>query len=313
VSSSATDSLRRRPFAAADAEALIDFCVAHGSSYDASLLRLLMLQLTSDVAGVIVIGDGDGIALVATVIDRVSNGADAAGLETLGVRAAPAAEAFVRLVVEPAVAFARAGERRKLQIPLPPSVSAAGGLEQALGAAGFVHDYDSLQMRRPASVPAPAPPGPLPPGWSWATVDAARADATHAALIEMFRDHPATNLMPLPDFRQAIATGAVSWKALLDGDRQDPQGRQGRIAGLVRVVPHGVHGEIRVLGRAPAYRGQGLGPRLMAEGLRLLAATGAGDVELSVEAANERALDLYRRFGFEVVTRTPVFTTSLRG
>jgi len=35
-------------------------------------------------------------------------------------------------------------------------------------------------------------------------------------------------------------------------------------------------------------------------------------VELTVEADNDRALDLYRRFSFTVVTRTPVFARALR-
>ena len=82
---------------------------------------------------------------------------------------------------------------------------------------------------------------------------------------------------------------------------------------IVPIVPHGATGELRIVGRLPAYRGRGLGPRLVAEGLRLLAEAGAGDVDLQVEADNERALDLYRRFGFEVVARTPVFALALRG
>ena len=67
-----------------------------------------------------------------------------------------------------------------------------------------------------------------------------------------------------------------------------------------------------MLGRVPAYRGRGLGPRLVAEGLRVLREAGAGDVNLSVEVSNEQALALYRRFGFEVLTRTPVFALTLR-
>jgi ribosomal protein S18 acetylase RimI-like enzyme len=100
-----------------------------------------------------------------------------------------------------------------------------------------------------------------------------------------------------------VASGAT-WRALLDGDR---------IAGLVRIASDGARGTVRVLGRRPAYRGQGLGPRLLAEALRLLGTRGVGDVGLDVEAANERALDLYRRFAFEVVERTPVFARALRG
>jgi ribosomal protein S18 acetylase RimI-like enzyme len=298
--------LRRIPFSAGDGEAVVAFCVAHGGLYDAALTRFLLLELTSDPAGVIVIGDDDGPALVATVVDRARNGADAASLETLGVRAPIAAAPFTRLVIEPAVAFARAGERRALHVALPPALLPADGAAQALREAGFAHAYDTFAMGRPASAPAPASPEPLPAGWSWAALDASRVEEAHAALLEIFRDAPSTNTPPLEEFREAVVSGAARWSVLLDG---------GRLAGLVRIVLHGagagIRGEIRVLGRAPLYRGRGLGPRLMAEGLRLLRGGGAGDVDLTVEAENERALDLYRRFGFEVVARTPVFALAL--
>jgi len=114
-----------------------------------------------------------------------------------------------------------------------------------------------------------------------------------------------------------VVSGASRWYVLLDGDR---------LAGLVQIMLHGAgaeirgevrnrelaRGEIRIVGREPSYRGRGVGPRLVAEALRLLHADGAGDVDLSVEADNERALDLYRRFAFEVVARTPVFALALR-
>jgi ribosomal protein S18 acetylase RimI-like enzyme len=294
---------RRRPFGRGDADAIVAFCAAQGSSYDSGLVRMLVLELTSDVAGVMVVDDGGDVALVATVVDRTRNGADAASLETLAVRAAPAATSFVRLVVEPALAFARAGERSALHVPLPPALARVEGMEEALRGAGFAHAYDTFEMRRPASAGAPAPPEPLPAGWSWTALDLARADEAHAALTEIFRDAPSTNLPPLGDFRQAVASGAALWRALLDGDR---------IAGLVRTFAQGARGQLRVLGRLPAYRGRGIGPRLVGEGLRVLQAGGAGDVELTVEADNDRALDLYRRFSFTVVTRTPVFARALR-
>jgi ribosomal protein S18 acetylase RimI-like enzyme len=42
------------------------------------------------------------------------------------------------------------------------------------------------------------------------------------------------------------------------------------------------------------------------EGLRLLLAPGARHIELEVAAHNVQALALYRGFGFEVATHTPV-------
>lgn len=299
-----TESFRRQPFAASDADALAEFCVAQGGPYDAGLVKQLLRELTSDAAGVVVLHDADGVALVATVIDRVRNGADAASLEMLGVRAPVPAGIFTRLVLEPAVAFARSGERRALHVALQPSRLPADGAEHALRDAGFERAYDTFEMRRPSSAPPPPTPDALPPGWTWAQLDGARVDEAHTALVAMFRDAPATNIIPIEDFRTAVTSGAARWRALLDGDR---------IAGLVRAVPHGDRGEVRILGRIPAYRGQGLGPRLLAEGLRVLADAGLREVDLHVEAANEEALDLYHRFGFKILTRTPVFALALRG
>jgi ribosomal protein S18 acetylase RimI-like enzyme len=126
----------------------------------------------------------------------------------------------------------------------------------------------------------------------------------HAALAEMFRDDHSFTLSPLPLFRRSALSGASIFRVLLDGDE---------IAALVQVAPHAVTHELRTVGRRPAYRGRGLGERVVCEGLRLLADNGARDVELSVEAPNEGALTLYRRFAFEIVDRTPVFALGLRG
>jgi hypothetical protein len=220
------DSLRRAPFAVGDAEAIVAFCAAQRSPYDERLLKLLLLELTGDPAGVFVIRDDGGIVLAATIVDRAPNGAGAASLETLGVRAPLPTAIFARLVVEPAVAFVRAGACRALHVALPPSRLPADGAEGALRDAGFAHSHDTFDMRRPASsLAAPPDPPPLPDSWSWAALDGAHADEAHAALAEIFRGAPSANLMPLPDFRQGVISGAARWRVLLD---------DGRIAGLVR-------------------------------------------------------------------------------
>src|SRR5262245_3820287 len=105
---SPADSLRRIPFASDDADALVAFCDAHGGTHPTRFL----LGLTSGAGGVFVIGDDEGTLAAALVVDRVRNGPDAAHLETLGVRAPIPVDVYMRLVIEPALAFARAGERR---------------------------------------------------------------------------------------------------------------------------------------------------------------------------------------------------------
>jgi ribosomal protein S18 acetylase RimI-like enzyme len=249
------------------------------------------------------VADRAGPVLVATVADRTDNGADAANLEVLGVAGALPRAAFAELVVEPSIAFARAGVRRALHVALHPSLAVVVGAGAALRAAGFKPSYLFFTLRRAADAPPPAPPAALPARWRWADLDDAHAAAAHAALTEMFRGQAGFSLSPLPHFRQALASGTTRWRALLDGDA---------IAGLVQVMLGSSGGELRTVGRVPAYRGLGLGPRLVAEGLRLLAEGGAPEIELSVEANNEGALRLYRKFGFEVLRRTPVLALSLR-
>ena len=262
------DSLRRAPFTVDDAEAIVAFCAAQRSPYDERLLKLLLLELTSDPAGVFVIRDDDGIVLAATVVDRAPNGAGAASLETLGVRAPLPTAIFARLVVEPAVAFVRAGACRALHVALPPTRLPADGAERALRDAGFAHAHDTFEMRRPASTRRRRPIRRRfrMPGRGRRSTARAPTRRTRRSR-RYFAARRSANLMPLADFRRGVTSGASRWRVLLDG---------GRIAGLVRAVPHGARGELRIVGRVPAYRGRGLGPRLVAEGLRVLAEAGAG-------------------------------------
>jgi len=66
--------------------------------------------------------------------------------------------------------------------------------------------------------------------------------------------------------------------------------------------PVGWIGQIGVL---PAHRGVGLGRWLLRWGVAYLRGRGAGAVELAVEAANDRALGLYLRNGFEPAVEWP--------
>jgi ribosomal protein S18 acetylase RimI-like enzyme len=60
-------------------------------------------------------------------------------------------------------------------------------------------------------------------------------------------------------------------------------------------------GRLGTMGAVPAARGAGLAPRLLDDFLARAQAHGAGHAELEVFAANERAVKLYQRRGFEVV------------
>jgi ribosomal protein S18 acetylase RimI-like enzyme len=296
---------RRVPFSPDDADALAAFSVANDGTFDAALVRRLLLELTSDAAGVFVLADaaGSAPAFVATVVDRAENGAGAAHLEVLAADAAVPASAFAALVVAPAIAFARAGTRRSLHVTVTTALGRVSGAEAVLRDAGFETSHALFTMVRRADAEPPAGGAPLPAGWRWAEVDDGRAADVHALLADAFRDAPSFSLSPLPMFRRAVISGAMTCRVLLDGEIA---------AGFVNVVAHETHAELRTVARAPGYAGRGLGPRLVGEGLRLALARGVCDVELTVEARNDRALALYRRFGFEIAARLPVVALDLQ-
>jgi putative acetyltransferase len=73
--------------------------------------------------------------------------------------------------------------------------------------------------------------------------------------------------------------------------------RAGQVAGFIGVGG----GKVEMLFVDPAWRGQGIGRRLLA-----YAVTTLGASELDVNEQNPRALGFYLRMGFEVVGRSPV-------
>jgi mycothiol synthase len=58
-------------------------------------------------------------------------------------------------------------------------------------------------------------------------------------------------------------------------------------------------GYVNMIGVLPAWRGRGLGRELLRWSVAYLRAQGTPRIQLAVEAANERATQLYRRHGFE--------------
>jgi len=285
---------QRVPFARADTDAVLALCARQPlGDFDQELRRRFLTLLSSAPEGVLLYAGLDGgLALAAVVIDLPENGADAATLEMIGGMAGPSRELFERQLLPDAIAFARAGVRSALQMSVPAFVD---GAEAALASLGFVRAFDHFQMRLRAGSP---PPARAPrPGWRWAPLDDALAPAVHDGLREAFRGAPSFALAGLDVFRRVAPRIAPGWRVLLDGDH---------VAGFVQLVMHEhPRGELRTVGRVPAYRGQGLGDELMVEALRVLWAAGAREIELGVEAGNDGALDLYRRFGFEIVARHP--------
>ena len=62
---------------------------------------------------------------------------------------------------------------------------------------------------------------------------------------------------------------------------------------------------ISTLAVHPDFRGQGIGSRLLEEALGEALRRGADLVTLEVRASNQRPIDLYKKFGFQVKARKP--------
>lgn len=118
-------------------------------------------------------------------------------------------------------------------------------------------------------------------------------------------DEPAVrHVHDLPDFEPA--------GILLVAPRGDPDTPIAWAKTEHEVTESGARrGYVNFLGVVPAWRGRGLGRELLRWAIARLRAAGAGTIELNVEAANERALGLYRRTGFEPTVEWPHYALSV--
>ena len=281
-------------------EEALAFSAAHPVGHlDDATRRRLLTMLTSAPAGTMVVGDERGaLRMVATVVDVIDDPSAAAELVIRGAAPGLPGSVFAGEVIAPARAFARAVGRCRLNLSRPLCVR---DVDEVLERADFALHHEVFAMRRPDAVVG-GPEPELPRGWRWTPLDDALVAPTPAALVEIFRDAPTTTLPPLDAFRRGAFSSAPGWHLLLDGPT---------LAGLVRLSVERTGGEVRILGRHPRHRGRGLGRLLLDRALRVLAAAGAHAVSLEVAATNERALELYRAFGFDVVERTPVYAAVL--
>ncbi len=76
----------------------------------------------------------------------------------------------------------------------------------------------------------------------------------------------------------------------------------GKVIGKIAVSYTGRSAYISGFGILPEYRGQGCGRAALAEVLKQIHNQGISEIELDVESKNEKALNLYKACGFEVLS-----------
>ncbi|WP_395677917.1 GNAT family N-acetyltransferase [Inquilinus sp.] len=290
--------LRRRPVPPGPVDdAMIGFIEAHPVPTTPFEPRWGLSRLVLGPGSIIDAVDADGERVaVAAVVDACTNDANAAHLALLCLHPDSDSDALVALLLAEAEAITAAGPRRRLEIDAE-DLFAERGAE--LEARGFHEAYRMHLMRRPLDAPPPVPP--LPEGLVWSPPTEATMRSQHEAVCRAMGPVPGASV---PDFESfaARARAMVEHHGLiLRGDA---------VAGFLRVHPPqapGGEGDIALIGRHPEHRGGKLGDILVAESLRRLHAAGAGSAALTVAAANDAALALYRRHGFSVSETIPVY------
>jgi mycothiol synthase len=215
-----------------------------------------------------------------------------------------------RRLIEAAVEIAHSRGQDSVTVYGSTYDPAGAGFIAALGGT-----YESSSWLCELTSDTPAEPAAFPPD---VAVRAYRDPADMAAYIEVasasFADHPT----PM-EFTETMIARSHS---LAEFDPESillvvPADDPGALVAWTKArrfeTDDGAsRGSIDFIGVLPAWRRRGLGRELLRWGIERLRASGAGVIELNVTASNERALELYRRAGFEPVVEWPHYAFGLR-
>lgn len=204
-----------------------------------------------------------------------------------------------RRLVAGALDIARSRGLEQLQLYVPSHLPGSVAFARAVG----LRYHSSLWQFRLAEdrdVPAPAFPADVVVR-AWDPARDTDIDAWTAFMLAAFEGHP-TRMTWTPAVIRAVneAPDFDPTSILLVATAADPAA----LVAFARIEMHhdpaaGQTGDVGLIGVLPAWRGRGLGRELLRWSVTELRTRGAGPIELSVEAANDRATALYRAHGFE--------------
>ena len=185
--------------------------------------------------------------------------------------------------------WARAAGAAELDLAAPDTE-----LQDLAATLGWRHTHSSHELLRRRRVPPPTLPADvrLQP-----FVPEQHARAVHRMLYGFWAETPTHHDRPYAQWRELFVDHPAS-----DPDHQLVAWQDGEVVGaaLGRIFT-GDTGWILQLGVAPAARRRGLGRALLCRAAdRLQATPGVDEVGLSVDAANDAALELYREAGFDL-------------
>jgi mycothiol synthase len=252
-----------------------------------------LVRIVPDPTGTIVVATDDGIVAYCTP-----------NHDDLTVHPAHRRRGHGRRLLPATLAMLRGRGQADLQLYVPPHLPASVAFAEALGFC-----YRSSLWRFELAEGDVVPPARFPEDVLTRPFDAARdgdIDVWVAFMLATFEGHPTAmtwtpaviaHVNASPDFDP---TGI-----LIVSPESDPE----RPIAFTRIElfpeADAITGAVGLIGVLPEWRGRGLGRELLRWGVAELRRRGAGRVELSVEAANERATTLYRAHGFEPAIEWP--------
>ena len=204
-----------------------------------------------------------------------------------------------RRLVPAALDLVRRRGHEALQLYVPPHLPASVAFADDLG---FRYRSSLWQFQLPADRVVPAPD--FPAGLETRHFDRAidvDIDAWVAFMLAAFEGHPTRMTWTPSVIAHVNASPDFDPSGIL---LVTPTDEPDRPIAFARIETHleedgAITGDVGLIGVLPAWRGRGLGRELLRWGVTDLRRRGAVRIELSVEAANERATGLYRAHGFE--------------
>jgi mycothiol synthase len=246
---------------------------------------------------------GDPEGTIVAVEDGVVVGYCTPGHDDITVHPAHRRRGHGRRLIAAALELVRARGLAELILYGPSDHEAAAGFIDALG---FEYRSSLWMFELAPSVDVPEASFP-----DTVSVRPYRDPADLAAYVALanasFADHP----RPMHFTEQRVRhvhglTGFDPADILLAASREEPAKLVGWIRTEHEVTEAGARrGHVLFIGVVPEWRRAGLGQELLRWGIARMRSAGAEIIELKVEAANDRALGLYRRAGFEPKVEWP--------
>ncbi len=260
-------------------------------NYSESLMRRFLTEFVSSQKMIFDVGDQNGRLAVAVMLDKVGNLANDACLEILGCRqSADPAQVFLHFVetAKKHIPEGRAG----FQVGLPDKFVLS---EEELAASGLIHYYDTYKMLRPSLKGLK-----VTPRSEIVEASSADADVAYELLRGSFAKNPETSI---PDetpwktgFLKTPGSNFYFWK------------KDGKVLAFAHMASDDGHEfEVRTIGVLPEARNLGVGQALLEHCLAVGAAKGYQSCVLTVAVANESALGLYVRCGFNTIEKFRCF------